>query len=232
MKRGAMWVLAFGVVATACAAPVEPTVDAPAVSDGTTRTESGATTIATTTSPVTATPTSSTTASTLSVRACTPTYVIRETDTDGHYYGYTDGFTVPFPTPWLTLQDPAPEGYSYDPDGYYYEEGLNEVPSHVDYEWKVRDIVVTSCLAPNEAQLCLKGAADHDYFVVGFTNAAYESEAKAVASALYGQQSDVQAEITPCTYVFDGALNDYTTPLTEVAYFPFADQHDPSHHPI
>ncbi len=175
-----------------------------------------------------------------------PAALLRIHDNDGAaYWSYMrnpptaspDGYTVPFPTPWITNQPNVP-GMADEPDVFTYEwDQWNYVASSQDYEYLVKIINVTACPGIAIAAIpCLGGYADpteKEWFTVPFTSTSDLAPAENFAySTPYGSyanfnvEPNVQAEILECVTIYDGT-DQVGSPLRVVESHPFVDVHDP-----
>jgi hypothetical protein len=176
--------------------------------------------------------------------------MLRIADTDGTKYWpdpwfkspTPDGFTVPFPTPWITnnsnLAYDAAEGLVYEPDVYAYEHDQWGLPSSLGYEYLVKVVIGSSCVNPltGAAGMCLKGFSDKgtpegkEWFVVPFTAWSDLSAAESFAGQ-YASDTNVQSGIFECVQIVDGT-GEYGGFLTPVESDIFVDVHDPHNPPF
>ena len=98
-----------------------------------------------------------------------PHFVLRLQDNDGASYGaqFTDGFSIPFPTPWLALggtcSPPPGRPCIYEDAPYKFEQAVyGNVPGIVHHEFLVFDLSTPSPTAPKGFTV-----GDHQYFYNG-----------------------------------------------------------------
>ncbi len=179
-----------------------------------------------------------------------PTYMLRIKDADGTPYwpdpwfksSSPDGYTVPFPTPWITnnsnLEADKLAGLDYEPDVYAYEHDQWGLPSSLGYEYLVKVVIASSCVNPitGGPGQCLKGYSDNgmpggkEWFAVPFTQWTDLTSAQAYA-AQYASASTVQSHIFECVTIVDGT-GAYGGFLTPVESDIFVDVHDPHNPPL
>ncbi|MFI5302496.1 MAG: hypothetical protein ACHREM_30770 [Polyangiales bacterium] len=172
--------------------------------------------------------------------------VVRKADSDGAKWApyYQDDFAVAFPTPWVSPSKSAESPFTFDPDTYDYERRLNLIPGHVIYEFLVNNIVTDVCgYLPGDVPVyCEKSLDEHQFFLVGFTDA---SEWVATRKLAYGTpytfggvtypsfsvESNIEASVLPCVVVYDPPTPGSSV-LTPAGYsFPFGEEHDPGKNP-
>jgi hypothetical protein len=163
-----------------------------------------------------------------------PTYLLRLPDNDGAAYwpGYwvkrPDGYTIPFPTPWITT--------SFYPDVHAYEWLQWEVPSSQDYEYLVKVVYTSSCVDPltGGQAACFRGFADGErqYFTVPFTSWSDLAQAKANA-AQYQYESNVHSQIIECVHIVESQTANPSVGqvLVPIENDIFVDVHDPRNPP-
>jgi hypothetical protein len=149
--------------------------------------------------------------------------VIRLPDTEGAPT-YTDGFTVPFPTPGtLAAAKENPALYPI----YKYEQDLAHLPagSVAAYEWRVHVIV------PSGREIKLENG--HEWFVLGLRNGAAMQETNTIiAQDPAFAAPPVEAHTLQCVHVWDrGPYNTVRELPSGPTWFLDAEEHDPSTHP-
>jgi len=177
-----------------------------------------------------------------------PRFVLRLPDTDGQAYGFSDGYTLPFPTPWicpaLTLQTQSLEAFSgdtlvpsisrcvYDPSVYAYEHALlSAVPSIPRHQYLVYE------LDPNPTRAVLAGVAMAEYDIAGggrqwFLNGSLDaSDGPAIEQVVsdYKSSEAVDPSFLRCVYVLQVGSNG-TLQYTGI-HGPVAQRHDPVNWP-
>lgn len=188
-----------------------------------------------------------------------PTYLLRIPDNDGAHYwsdmrdpptASPDGYTIPFPTPWITNNSNTLVDWyadlSYEPDVFTYEGDQWGLPSSKDYQYLVKEITVTACppaaLAPPGP--CLAGyVSDKEWFTVPFTswsdlqaavNYAYFTPYTApngTYSYNFNVEPNVNSQIRECVHIMDGS-GLIGTGLRPVESDVFVDIHDPHNPPF
>jgi hypothetical protein len=146
------------------------------------------------------------------------TYVLRLPDPDGAPT-YTDGFTVPFPTPWAAAA--ATEDKALQPI-VDYEALLAKVPSAQKFEYLVKTVTV-------DGQRTIRSEGTRQFFVVGIANPA--DGPQALANAAQFPQPPVEAQILKCVHIVERVPNTTQYYFDTNIFFPLADLHDPSTHP-
>jgi hypothetical protein len=130
-----------------------------------------------------------------------PHFVLRLPDTEGAPYGYSDGYSVPFPTPWLQAPDgtcnPPPNGSCVvDPNPAAFEAALETgVPGIVSHQFLVYDL-----LSARDGLV----VGDRQWFYNGTTDYRAVTQMKRVVSSFAGT-AGVLPHAIPCVYVLQQA---------------------------
>jgi hypothetical protein len=127
---------------------------------------------------------------------------------------FDDGYSIPFPTPWITPT-------STTPDPYAYEHALWNIPSTLFWEYLVHDI--TPPASPDHPYTENVGRA---YFMVGIPALGDYAAAASLASA--NTAYPVESRVNKCVRI---VTRSGSTITDTGEYFLVYDEHDPRNPP-
>jgi hypothetical protein len=176
------------------------------------------------------------------------TYVMRLPDSDGAKWSpyYSDGYTLAFPTPFVTDNKGLATPYQYDPDTFEFEHMLNQIAYHEPYEYLVRNVIVSSCgynVDLGGTQYCIKSEDLHQFFLVGFTSTASFGEVNSlvyqtpvtfegITYSSWAAENNVEARVLKCVQVMDPPRPGSDVLRYTPYKFVFAEEHDPGSNPF
>jgi hypothetical protein len=134
-----------------------------------------------------------------------PLFILRLKDTDGPHYGFTDNYSLPFPTPWVTQQggtcSPLPNHCVIDSSVYSYEHALLGVSGIVSHQFKVYELTKNYKGNPMSYEV-----ATQQWFYNGTQDPNHLDRMNSVTSS-YAAQPHVKSRTLRCTYVLQVAQN-------------------------
>ena len=152
-----------------------------------------------------------------------PRFILRLYDTDGSHYGFTDNYSLPFPTAWVTHQggtcSPLPNHCVTDNSVYNYEHALLLVPGIVTHQFKVYEL--TKNYKGNQMHYEV-GAKQ--WFYNG-TPSADRLDAMNTVTSQYAGDPHVKSHTLECTYVLQVTQNGGL--VYSGSHAPVAQTHDP-----
>jgi hypothetical protein len=126
-----------------------------------------------------------------------PLFVIRVPDNRGQAYGFNDGYSLPFPSPWISdtggTCPTSHNGCIAKPDVYSYEHALlNNVPGIAHHQFKVYELA--------SAQPAQYSVLPREWFYNGTTDSRALDNMKAITMQFAGKPT-VQSSTRTCVYV-------------------------------
>ena len=168
------------------------------------------------------------------VTDATPHFVLRLPDGDGQRYGFTDGYTLPFPTPWISAQggttwggtgtgcDPA-GACLYEPDIYKFEQALYAIPV-VSHQFLVYEL----SFYKSDTSTTTFVVGDKQWFYNGTQDYTKVDERNAVVNQWAGD-GHIEPQKLNCVYV---TQQSGTSSIVYTGYHAdVAQSHDPINYP-